>query len=78
MKNETDTEVLEKMFAAIRDKFLGFKNQTFFSVIEENLEYLSSNINQVRISNPLLRKELYKDLEPEIINSFDIKNIEKN
>ncbi|WP_373760555.1 endonuclease [Streptococcus ferus] len=78
VKNETDTEVLKKMFAAIRGKFLGFKNQTFFSVIEENLEYLSSNINQVRISNPLLRKELYKDLEPEIINSFDIKNIEKN
>lgn len=67
VKNETDEKVLEKMFSAIDTKFLNLKSQTFFSVIEENLRYVSPNINQVKISKPLLRDDLYKKLETEVI-----------
>ncbi|EMB75628.1 hypothetical protein [Streptococcus mutans] len=67
VKNETDTKVLEKMFGVINSKFLSLKNQTFFSIIEENLKYIDSKVNEVKINKPLLRDDLYKKLEIEVI-----------
>ncbi|MEQ3466084.1 endonuclease [Enterococcus cecorum] len=68
VKNEIDTQVLIKMFSAVNDYFLNLKSQTFFSVIKENLAYLhNSEVNIVEISKPLLSKELYRELEKEII-----------
>lgn len=76
VKNETDTRVLEKMFNAIDTKFLTLTNQTFFSIIEENLQYISSSINQIKVKTPLLKPENYKNLVKEIIQMPD--NKEKN
>lgn len=67
MKNETDTKVLESMFKATKDYFLTLKNQTFFSIIEENLKYVDQKANKVTIEQPLLRKEKYKEIARKII-----------
>lgn len=67
VKNETDEKVLEKMFYAIDSKFLTFKNQVFFSIIEENLKYISSDVNRIDINKPLLKRELYDNLSKDVI-----------
>jgi|GEM_PF-940562 conserved hypothetical protein len=74
VKNETDTRVLEKMFKAIDTKFLTLSNQTFFSIIEENLKFISSSVNRINIKTPLLKSENYKNIIKEIIQMPD--NIE--
>lgn len=71
VKNETDTRVLEKMFNTIDTKFLTLTNQTFFSIIEENLKYISSSINRIDIKTPLLKSENYKNIIKDIIQISD-------
>lgn len=73
VKNETDTRVLEKMFNTIDTKFLTLTNQTFFSIIEENLKYISSSINRIDIKTPLLKSENYQNIIKDIIQISDDK-----
>lgn len=59
------------MFNTIDTKFLTLTNQTFFSIIEENLKYISSSINRIDIKTPLLKSENYKNIIKDIIQISD-------
>ena len=69
VKNETDRDSLRAMFNAINSSFLRLENQTFFSIIEENLKYIDSPSKYIWIEYPLLRKDKFSDINELIIEA---------
>lgn len=67
VKNETDRDSLRAMFNAINSSFLKLENQTFFSIIEENLKYIDSPSKYIWIEYPLLRKDKFSNINELII-----------
>lgn len=67
VKNEADSMLSQKMFGVINDYFLKLKNQTFFSIIEENLEHIQDDYYHVQIESPLLKEEQYEEMLKEVI-----------
>ncbi|CDR50711.1 hypothetical protein ERS140159_00652 [Staphylococcus schweitzeri] len=72
VKNETDSIALEKMFGAIDKYFLTLNNQTFFSIIKENLKFIENPVNEIKIDRPLLKEEFFSDIEKELIQNLNI------
>ena len=67
VKNETDRDSLRAMFNAINSSFLKLENQTFFSIIEENLKYIDSPSKYIWVEYPLLRKDKFSNINELII-----------
>ncbi|EOA9057146.1 endonuclease [Staphylococcus aureus] len=72
VKNETDSIALEKMFGAIDKYFLTLNNQTFFSIIKENLKFIENPVNEIKIERPLLKEKFFSDIEKELIQNLNI------
>lgn len=58
IKNETARDVKEQMFKFLSKYYLTLSKQIFFSIIEENLTYLDSNLKykKIIIEKPILEK----------------------
>ena len=61
IKNEISKESLKIMLKAVEDYFFSFDNQSFFSIIEDNIQYLENidEYNKVYIGDRILSKEKY-------------------
>ncbi len=74
IKNETSKEFKEQMFGFLSKHYLTLPNQIFFSIIDENLVYLNSDIkyNKIELERPIL-KEVNDDNKHfiELLNNID-------
>ncbi len=68
IKNEVSTESLKSMFKAIEDYFFSDYNQSFFSIIEENIKYLEQHkkYKRIDIGDRVLSKNLYNDVKQKL------------
>lgn len=57
LKNETSKEFKENMFSFLSKNYLSIPNQIFFSIIEENLQFIDKEIpyHQINIEKPILK-----------------------
>ncbi|MCL6709299.1 hypothetical protein M8R20_20135 [Pseudomonas sp. R2.Fl] len=58
IKNETATELKEEMFSFLSKHYLSIPSQIFFSIINENVEYLDQKqkYNFINLEKPILEK----------------------
>lgn len=58
IKNETATELKERMFGFLSKYYLSIKGQTFFSIINENINYLDekNKYNFINLERPILEE----------------------
>lgn len=68
IKNEISKDSVKNMFRAIEDYFFTFNNQSFFSIIQENIVYLakSNEYKIINIGDRVLSKEKYQDIMRQI------------
>ena len=61
IKNEISPDTAEVLFSAIENYFLPLKNQVFFSIVTDNLQYLKNTdqYNIVQIENYRLNEQNY-------------------
>lgn len=64
IKNEISKKSLKIMLKAVEDYFFSFDNQSFFSIIEDNIHYLENidKYNKVYIGDRILSKERYQTI----------------
>lgn len=64
IKNEITGETAREMFEAIEKYFFDTNNQSFFSIVSENLKHLEyeDNYNKIEIDGKLLSKDKYDDI----------------
>ncbi|WP_313069752.1 hypothetical protein [Lacrimispora sp.] len=69
IKNEISRDTAEALFSAIEKYFLPLKNQVFFSMVNDNLKYLTDtkNYHIIQIEEHLLNKENYKSISSQIL-----------
>ncbi|MGQ3478204.1 hypothetical protein [Paenibacillus sp. TY11] len=73
IKNETSSELKEKMFSFLSKYYLSIEGQSFFSIIKENVEYLGPDENKYHFVD--LKKPILKDIDEtngHLIKAFDI------
>ena len=68
-KNEIASETSEVLFSAIESHFLPLKNQVFFSIVKDNLQYLKDEekYHIIQIEEHLLTRDNYDLLHSQII-----------
>lgn len=71
IKNETAEDFKEEMFAFLSKNYLSLDNQVFFSIIEENLVYLSEykHFNLIHLERPILSD--VTDQDESLIRQFE-------
>lgn len=64
IKNEITGETARKMFGAIEKYFFYIDNQSFFSIITENLKHLKleDSYNKIEVNGKILSKDKYNDI----------------
>jgi len=69
IKNEISGDTAEALFSAIEKYFLPLKNQVFFSMVTDNLKYLTDtkNYRTIQIEEHLLNEENYESISSQIL-----------
>ncbi|WP_252508952.1 hypothetical protein [Paenibacillus peoriae] len=73
IKNESSSELREKMFSFLSKYYLSIEGQSFFSIIKENVKYLEQDENEYHFVD--LKKPILKDIDEtngHLIKAFDI------
>ncbi|AET57155.1 hypothetical protein HPL003_01855 [Paenibacillus terrae HPL-003] len=73
IKNESSSELREKMFSFLSKYYLSIEGQSFFSIIKENVKYLEQDENKYHFVD--LKKPILKDIDEtngHLIKAFDI------
>ncbi|SGI73160.1 Uncharacterised protein [Mycobacterium tuberculosis] len=71
IKNETASELKEKMFGFLSKYYLTIEGQSFFSIIEENIKYLGPNsYHYIYLEKPILKD--VNDTNDRLTTAFDI------
>ena len=75
IKNEITGETAREMFGAIEKYFFNINNQSFFSIVTENLKHLKreDTYNKVEVYGKLLSKDKYNDISM----NFEFDNVEE-
>ncbi|QWI48171.1 MULTISPECIES: hypothetical protein [Bacillus cereus group] len=68
IKNEISGDNANEMFSAIEEYFFSNDNQTFFSIVSENLRHLKheKKYNKIEVDGKLLSKDMYTEISSKL------------